>query len=157
HKEKSIVDVLAMTIHEAIKFFADDLNIRKRLINMEQIGLGYLTLGEGTPELSGGEAQRMRLSMEINKVHSHTLFVLDEPTIGLHPKDVEVLLCTLKILIANGATVVVIEHDLDVVKNADYVIEMGEKGGPEGGRIIASGSPFEIVKNPQSLIARWMV
>jgi excinuclease ABC subunit A len=156
HKEKSIVDVLAMTVHEAIAFFENEPNIQKRLINMEQIGLGYLTLGEGTPELSGGEAQRMRLSMEINKVHNHTLFVLDEPTIGLHPKDIEVLIHTLKILIANGATVIVIEHDLDVIKNADYVIEMGKKGGPEGGKIIASGTPGEIVKNPRSIIAGWM-
>jgi excinuclease ABC subunit A len=156
YREKSIVDVLAMTICEAIKFFEKEPSIQKRLINMEQIGLGYLTLGEGTPELSGGEAQRMRLSMEINKVHSHTLFVLDEPTIGLHPMDVEVLIHNLKILIANGATVIVIEHDLDVIKNADYVIEMGEKGGPEGGKIIASGHPAEILRNPRSLIARWM-
>ncbi|MDR2681841.1 MAG: excinuclease ABC subunit UvrA [Holosporaceae bacterium] len=156
YEGKSIVDVLTMTVHEAINFFAKEPNIQKRLINMERIGLGYLTLGEGTPELSGGEAQRMRLSMEINKVHNHTLFVLDEPTIGLHPKDVEVLIRTLKILIANGATVVVIEHDLDVIKNADYVIEMGEKGGPEGGKIIAAGHPSEITKNPRSLIAQWM-
>jgi excinuclease ABC subunit A len=153
---KSIVDVLAMTVHEAIAFFAKEPNIQKRLINMEQIGLGYLTLGEGTPELSGGEAQRMRLSMEINKVHNHTLFVLDEPTIGLHPRDVEILIRTLKILINHGATVIVIEHDLDVIKSADYVIEMGEKGGPEGGKIIAAGTPAEIMKNPQSLIAKWM-
>jgi excinuclease ABC subunit A len=157
HEGKSIVDVLTMTVCEAIQFFEKEPNIQKRLINMERIGLGYLTLGEGTPELSGGEAQRMRLSMEINKVHNHTLFVLDEPTIGLHPRDVEVLIRTLKILIANGATVVVIEHDLDVIKNADYVIEMGEKGGPEGGKIIAAGHPTEIKKNPRSLIARWMM
>jgi excinuclease ABC subunit A len=154
YEGKSIVDVLAMTVHEAIVFFAKEPNIRKRLINMEQIGLGYLTLGEGTPELSGGEAQRMRLSMEINKVHNHTLFVLDEPTIGLHPRDVEVLIRTLKILIDHGATVIVIEHDLDVIKNADYVIEMGEKGGPEGGKIIAAGTPDEIRNNPKSLIAK---
>jgi excinuclease ABC subunit A len=156
YEEKSIIDVLAMTVHEAITFFAKEPSIQRRLINMERIGLGYLTLGEGTPELSGGEAQRMRLSMEINKVHNHTLFVLDEPTIGLHPRDVEVLIRTLNILIANGATVVVIEHDLDVIKSADYVIEMGEKGGPEGGKIIAAGRPFEILKNPRSRIARWM-
>jgi excinuclease ABC subunit A len=156
YEGKSIIDVLAMTVHESIKFFEKEPNIQKRLINMERIGLGYLTLGEGTPELSGGEAQRMRLSMEVNKVHRHTLFVLDEPTIGLHPKDVEVLIRTLRILIANGATVVVIEHDLDVIKNADYVIEMGEKGGPEGGKIIAAGHPTEISGNPRSLIARWM-
>ncbi|MDR2794537.1 MAG: excinuclease ABC subunit UvrA [Holosporaceae bacterium] len=156
YEGKSIVDVLAMTVHEAIAFFEKEPNIRKRLINMEQIGLGYLTLGEGTPELSGGEAQRMRLSMEINKVHKHTLFVLDEPTIGLHPRDVEVLIRTLKILIDHGATVIVIEHDLDVIKNADYIIEMGEKCGPEGGKIIAAGTPNEIRNNPKSLIAKWM-
>ncbi|MDR2724124.1 MAG: hypothetical protein LBB25_02885 [Holosporaceae bacterium] len=156
YEGKSIVDVLAMTVHEAIAFFLKEPNIQKRLINMEQIGLGYLTLGEGTPELSGGEVQRMRLSMEINKVHKHTLFVLDEPTIGLHPKDVEVLIHTLKILIANGATIIVIEHDLDVIKSADYVIEMGEKGGPEGGKIIASGIIEEIIKNPGSIMAKWL-
>jgi excinuclease ABC subunit A len=156
YEGRSIVDVLAMTVHEAIAFFVKESNIQKKLINMEQIGLGYLRLGEGTPELSGGEAQRMRLSMEINKVHNYTLFVLDEPTIGLHPKDVEVLIRTLKILISNGATVVVIEHDLDVIKNADYVIEMGEKGGPEGGKIIATGRPIEIAEHPRSLIAKWM-
>jgi excinuclease ABC subunit A len=156
YEGKSIVDVLAMTIHEAIKFFEKEPNIQKRLINMESIGLGYLTLGEGTPALSGGEAQRMRLSMEINKVHKHTLFVLDEPTIGLHPRDVEVLIRTMRMLIANGATIVVIEHDIDVIKNADYVIEMGEKGGPEGGKIIATGTTSEILKNSRSLIAKWM-
>jgi len=156
YEGKSIIDVLAMTVHEAIQFFQNEPHIRKRLINMERIGLGYLTLGEGTPRLSGGEAQRMRLSMEINKVQDHTLFVLDEPTIGLHPKDVEVLIRTLRILIANGATVIVIEHDLDVIKNADYVIEMGEKGGPEGGKIIATGHPAEIAENPRSLIACWI-
>jgi excinuclease ABC subunit A len=156
YEGKSIVDVLAMTVHGAIEFFEKEPSIQKRLINMENVGLGYLTLGEGTPELSGGEAQRMRLSMEISRVHNYTLFVLDEPTIGLHPRDVEVLVRTLKILIANGATVIVIEHDLDVIKNADYVIEMGEKGGPEGGKIIATGHPAEIMEHPRSLIAKWM-
>ncbi|MDR2794677.1 MAG: ATP-binding cassette domain-containing protein [Holosporaceae bacterium] len=156
YEGKSIIDVQAMTIHEAIKFFEKEQNIRKRLTNMEQIGLGYLTLGEGTPELSGGEAQRMRLSMEINKVHNHTLFVLDEPTIGLHPRDVEVLINNLRILISQGATIVVIEHDADVIGNADYIIEMGEKGGPEGGKIIADGQVADIIKNPKSLIAKWI-
>jgi excinuclease ABC subunit A len=157
YEGKSIIDVLATTVREAIEFFEKEPSIQKRLINMERIGLGYLTLGEGTPQLSGGEAQRMRLSMEINKVHNHTLFVLDEPTIGLHPRDVEVLINNLRILIANGATVIVIEHDIDVIKNADYVIEMGEKGGPEGGKIIAAGHPTKIAENPRSLIARWMM
>lgn len=156
YKEKSITDVLSLTIHEAIDFFKDEHTIQSKLINMEQIGLGYLTLGEKTPGLSGGEAQRMRLSMEINKVHNHTLFVLDEPTIGLHPKDVEVLLHNLKLLIKNGATIIVIEHDTDVIKNADHIIEMGEKGGAEGGKIIAQGSVEEIMNNPKSLISKWI-
>ncbi|MDR3179873.1 MAG: excinuclease ABC subunit UvrA [Holosporaceae bacterium] len=156
HGEKSIADVLALTIHEAINFFQSEPTIQKRLIHMEQIGLGYLTLGEGTPELSGGEAQRMRLSMEVNKVHNHTLFVLDEPTIGLHPQDVETLLHNLRILLERGATIIVIEHDTDVIKNADYIIEMGKKGGPEGGKIIASGTLEEILKNPQSVMAPWL-
>ncbi|MDR1982880.1 MAG: hypothetical protein LBQ08_03745 [Holosporaceae bacterium] len=153
---KSIADVLALTIHEAIKFFEREHNIQRRLINMEQIGLGYLTLGEGTPELSGGEAQRMRLSMEINKVHHNTLFVLDEPSIGLHPKDVEVLIQNLRILINQGATIIVIEHDMDIIRGADYVVEMGEKGGPEGGKIIAFGTVNEILQNPKSIIAKWL-
>ncbi|MDR0968583.1 MAG: ATP-binding cassette domain-containing protein [Holosporaceae bacterium] len=156
YDDKSIADVLALTVHEAIEFFKNEPNIQKRLINMEQIGLGYLTLGEGTPELSGGEAQRMRLSMETNKVHDKTLFVLDEPTIGLHPKDVEVLISNLRILISKGATIVVIEHDADIIRNADYVVEMGEKGGPEGGKIIASGTVSEILRNPRSVIAKWL-
>jgi excinuclease ABC subunit A len=156
YKEKSIADVLALTVHDAIEFFKDEPNIRKRLINMEQIGLGYLTLGEGTPELSGGEAQRMRLSMEINKVHDCTLFILDEPTVGLHPNDVKILIQNLRILISKGATIVVIEHDIDVIQNADYIVEMGEKGGPEGGKIIASGTVSEILNNPKSIIAKWL-
>ncbi|MDR2766155.1 MAG: excinuclease ABC subunit UvrA [Holosporaceae bacterium] len=153
---KSIADVLALTIREAIDFFRRESMIQKRLIHMEEIGLGYLTLGEGTPELSGGEAQRMRLSMEVNKVHNHTLFVLDEPTIGLHPKDVETLLHNLRTLLDRGATIIVIEHDADVIRNADYVVEMGEKGGPEGGKIIASGTPEEILRNSSSIMARWL-
>jgi excinuclease ABC subunit A len=156
YREKTIADVLAMTIHEAITFFENEQNIRKKLVNMEQIGLGYLTLGEGTPELSGGEAQRMRLSMEINRVHNHTLFVLDEPTIGLHPKDVEILIRNLRILIAQGATIIVIEQDIDVIHNADYIIEMGEKGGPEGGRIISSGTINSILQDQNSIIKKWI-
>ncbi|MDR3155749.1 MAG: hypothetical protein LBT90_01435 [Holosporaceae bacterium] len=154
---KTIADILAMTVHEAIAFFKNELPICKRLINLEQIGLGYLTLGEGTPELSGGEAQRMRLSMEVNKVHDHTLFVLDEPTIGLHPKDVEILIRNLKILLAKKATIIVIEQDIDVVRSADYIIEMGEKGGPEGGKIIAVGDVHDILQSPTSIIKKWLM
>lgn len=154
---KSIADVLAMTVHESIEFFRKNHpTICHKLTHLEQIGLGYLTLGEGTPGLSGGEAQRMRLSMEISKVRNSNLFILDEPTIGLHPKDVEVLLYNLRQLQQKGATIIIIEHDVDVIKHADYVIEMGEKGGPEGGRIIAKGVPFEIKKHSDSIIAHYM-
>ncbi|MDR2107546.1 MAG: excinuclease ABC subunit UvrA [Holosporaceae bacterium] len=156
YEGKSVADVLALTVREAVDFFRKEPSIQKRLIHMEEIGLGYLTLGEGTPELSGGEAQRMKLSMEIGKVHDNTLFILDEPTVGLHPKDVETLLHNLRILLEKGATVIVIEHDIDVIKNADYVVEMGEKGGPGGGKIIASGTVEEILKNPASIIAEWL-
>lgn len=153
-REKSIADILAMTVRESIAFFSDNPTICHKLSHLEQIGLGYLTLGEGTPGLSGGEAQRMRLSMEISKVRNSNLFILDEPTIGLHPKDVEVLLENLRKLQEKGATIVVIEHDVDVIKHADFVIEMGEKGGPEGGKIIATGTPFEIQSDPQSIIRK---
>ena len=151
---KSIADILAMTVRESIEFFSGNPTIQHKLIYLEQIGLGYLTLGEGTPGLSGGEAQRMRLSIEISKVRNSNLFILDEPTIGLHPKDVEVLLKNLRQLQRKGATIVVIEHDIDVIQQSDYIIEMGEKGGPEGGRIIASGTPFDIQSDRNSIIRK---
>lgn len=151
---KSITDVLAMTVCESMDFFSDNPTIRHKLSHLEQIGLGYLTLGEGTPGLSGGEAQRMRLSMEISKVRNSNLFILDEPTIGLHPKDVEVLLQNLRQLQQKGATIVVIEHDIDVIQQSDFIIEMGEKGGPEGGSIIATGTPFELKSNTNSIIRK---
>lgn len=108
------------------------------------MGLGYLTLGEETPSLSGGEAQRLKLASEMGKGQSDSVFVFDEPTIGLHPLDVETLLNVFKSLVDNGATVIVIEHDLDVIRNADYVIDMGPGGGAHGGRIVAQGTPKEI-------------
>ncbi len=143
-----------MIVRESIEFFSGNPTIQHKLIHLEQIGLGYLTLGEGTPGLSGGEAQRMRLSIEISKVRNSNLFILDEPTIGLHPKDVEVLLKNLRQLQRKGATIVVIEHDIDVIQQSDYIIEMGEKGGPEGGRIIASGTPFDIQSDRNSIIRK---
>lgn len=155
-REKSIADVLAMTVRESIEFFSDHPTIQHRLSHLEQIGLGYLTLGEGTPGLSGGEAQRMRLSIEISKVRNSNLFILDEPTIGLHPKDVKVLLQNLRCLQEKGATIVIIEHDTDVIRESDYIVEMGEKGGPEGGKIISLGSFEEITKNPKSIIKKWL-
>lgn len=120
------------------------------------MGLGYLTLGEQTPALSGGEAQRLKLAGEMGKGQADTIFVFDEPTIGLHPLDVENLLHVFGRLIENGATVIVIEHDLDVIKNADYVIDMGPGGGVHGGRIIASGTPEEICGCKESLTGKYL-
>ena len=117
--------------------------VQSRLQVLQDLGLGYLTLGEETPSLSGGEAQRLKLASEMGRGQSESVFVFDEPTIGLHPLDVQTLLGVFRRLIANGATVVVIEHDLDVIRSADYIIDMGPGGGEEGGRIVACGTPEE--------------
>lgn len=118
--------------------------------------MGYLTLGEGTPALSGGEAQRLKLAAEMGRQQNDTVFVFDEPTIGLHPLDVQTLLHVFQRLIDQGATVVVIEHDLDMIANADYIIDMGPGGGESGGRIVAAGTPAEIAANPDSMTGRYL-
>ena len=123
---------------------------------MEKLGLGYLTLGEETPSLSGGEAQRLKLASEMGKGQSDSVFVFDEPTIGLHPLDVFTLLQVFQTLVDNGATVIVIEHDLDVIRNADYMIDMGPGGGEAGGRIVAAGTPEQVAKNPDSVTGRFL-
>ena len=125
----------------------------KRLMDL---GLGYLTLGEETPGLSGGEAQRLKLASEIGKTQEDSVFVFDEPSIGLHPLDVQTLLSVFDALVDNGATVLVIEHDLDVIRNADYIIDMGPGGGDDGGRVIATGTPEEIVGNEDSVTGRYL-
>ena len=125
----------------------------KRLMDL---GLGYLTLGEETPRLSGGEAQRLKLASEMGKAQSDSVFVFDEPTIGLHPLDVRTLIGVFQTLIENGATVIVIEHDLDVIRNADYVIDMGPGGGEAGGRIVASGTPNEIKEAEESVTGKFL-
>lgn len=122
----------------------------------QNLGLGYLTLGEETPSLSGGEAQRLKLASEMGKGQSDSVFVFDEPTIGLHPLDVQTLLSVFDALVDNGATVLVIEHDLDVIRNADYIIDMGPGGGDDGGRVIATGTPEEIVGNEDSVTGRYL-
>ena len=123
---------------------------------LRELGLGYLTLVEETPSLSGGEAQRLKLASEMGKAQEDTVFVFDEPTIGLHPADVQVLLGVFQTLIENGATVLVIEHDLDVIKNADYIIDMGPGGGEQGGRIVACGTPEEIKNVKESVTGRYL-
>ena len=123
---------------------------------LQDLGLGYLTLGEETPSLSGGEAQRLKLASEMGKAQGDTVFVFDEPTIGLHPLDVRTLLGVFRTLIENGATVIVIEHDLDVIRSADYIIDMGPGGGEEGGCVVATGTPAEIKAIPESRTGKFI-
>ena len=130
--------------------------VKSRLQILHDIGLGYLTLGEETPGLSGGEAQRLKLASEMGRGQGDSVFVFDEPTIGLHPLDVRTLMEVFRYLIGNGATVIVIEHDLDVIRSADWIVDMGPGGGKAGGRIVATGTPSEIKSYPQSVTGRYI-
>ena len=145
-----------LVFNTALPACADLKLVSQRLQVLKSLGLGYLTLGEETPSLSGGEAQRLKLASEMGRAQSDSVFVFDEPTIGLHPLDVRTLLGVFRTLIENGATVIVIEHDLDVIRNADYVIDMGPGGGDEGGRIVAAGTPEEIRMTPESVTGRYL-
>ena len=130
--------------------------VYRKLEVLENLGLGYLTLGEETPSLSGGEAQRLKLASEMSKSQSDSIFIFDEPTIGLHPLDVQTLVHVFQSLVEQGATVIVIEHDRDVMKNADYIIDMGPGGGQDGGTIVATGSVEEIRNNPKSITGKYL-
>ena len=152
----SLPELIDMDVNTALDFCKDMKGVGQKLGILRQLGLGYLTLGEETPGLSGGEAQRLKLASEIGKTQSDSVFVFDEPSIGLHPLDVQVLLGVFQALLDHGATVVVIEHDLDVIRNADYVIDMGPGGGEAGGRIIASGTPQEIRENKNSITGKYL-
>ena len=152
----SLPELMDMDVHSAVAFCDSMKAVRQKLEVLEQLGLGYLTLGEETPSLSGGEAQRLKLASEIGRVQTDSVFVFDEPSIGLHPLDVQVLLGVFQALLDNGATVVVIEHDLDVIRSADYVIDMGPGGGESGGRIVARGTPEQIRKSPLSITGRYI-
>ena len=152
----SLPELMDMDINTAVEFCKDIKTVSQKLNTLKQLGLGYLTLGEETPSLSGGEAQRLKLASEIGKIQSDSVFVFDEPSIGLHPLDVQVLLKVFQALLDNGATVIVIEHDLDVIRNADYVIDMGPGGGENGGKIIASGTSQEIKLNKKSITGRYL-
>ena len=152
----TLPELMAMSVDEALKACSDLPNVHRKLQVLHDLGLGYLTLGEATPSLSGGEAQRLKLASEMGKGQSDTVFVFDEPTIGLHPLDVEVLLSVFTRLIKNGATVIVIEHDFDIIKNADYVIDMGPGGGNLGGKIIAKGTPRDICDCAESLTGKYL-
>lgn len=155
-KKYSLPDLMSMSVDEILKI-SDDLKVVKQKLKvLHELGLGYLILGEETPGLSGGEAQRLKLASEMGKGQEETVFVFDEPTIGLHPQDVRVLLNVFENLIQLGATVIVIEHDLDVIRNADYIIDMGPGGGLSGGRIIATGTPRDIKNNSNSLTGKFI-
>ena len=150
----SLPELMAMDVDTALTFCQEMRSIRPRLEVLHRLGLGYLTLGEQTPSLSGGEAQRLKLSSEMGRAQDDAIFVFDEPTIGLHPLDVQTLLGVFETLIASGATVLVIEHDLDVIRSADWIVDMGPGGGAEGGRIVVSGPPAAIRACPASVTGR---
>jgi excinuclease ABC subunit A len=152
----SLPDLLALTVRQAIDQIGDIRRVRTRLQALIDLGLGYLTLGEDTPALSGGEAQRLKLATELTRNQNDTLFVLDEPSVGLHPLDIRTLLNVLQRLSDNGATIIVIEHDLDMIANADHVIDMGPGGGTAGGTIIATGTPDDLSQDPNSITAAYL-
>lgn len=152
----ALPELLALTVTEALPHVSDLKKVRTRLEAFIDVGLGYLTLNQATPALSGGEAQRLKLVTELNRGQRHTLFVLDEPTVGLHPLDVRVLIDVLQRLLDAGGTVVVIEHDLDLIANADHVLDLGPGGGDDGGRLIATGTPGEIAENPESITGTYL-
>lgn len=155
-RELTLPQLMAMSVDQALAVTGDMRKVHAQLTTLHDLGLGYLTLGEPTPALSGGEAQRLKLASEMGRAQSHAVFVFDEPTIGLHPLDVRVLLGVFDRLVASGATVVVIEHDLDVIANADWVIDMGPGGGESGGRIVAAGTPEQIAADANSITGRYL-
>ena len=152
----SLPELLALSVDEALPHVADVRRAHAKLQTLHDLGLGYLTLGEATPALSGGEAQRLKLASEMGRGQDDAVFVFDEPTIGLHPRDVAVLLGVFQRLVEQGATVVVIEHDTDFIANADYAIDMGPGGGDAGGRVVACGTPAEVAANPASVTGRYL-
>lgn len=155
-EERSLPELMNMDVNEAVVFCQNLNSVRPKLETLRDLGLGYLTLGEETPSLSGGEAQRLKLASEMGREQADSVFVFDEPTIGLHPRDVETLLQVFDALIAKGATVVVIEHDLDVIRAADCIIDMGPGGGEEGGRIVVCGTQDDVRKCPESVTGKFI-
>lgn len=155
-ERRTLPELMASDVHEAVRFCRDEKTVAARLKILDDLGLGYLTLGEATPALSGGEAQRLKLASEMGRGQSDAVFVFDEPTIGLHPEDVKTLVGVFERLLAAGATVVVIEHDLDVIRSADYVVDLGPGGGEEGGRIVACGTPEAVRNTPESRTGRFL-
>ena len=157
YRSKSIADVLDMTVEEALEFFANIPGIKRKLQTLHDVGLGYIRLGQPATTLSGGEAQRVKLSSELQKKQTgKTFYILDEPTTGLHFEDVKQLLAVLQRLVDAGNTVLVIEHNLDVIKSADRIIDLGPDGGDRGGRIVATGTPEEVARIPESYTGQFL-
>ena len=151
YKGKNIYDVLDMTVEEALAFFENMPSIKRKIQTLYDVGLGYVKLGQPSTELSGGEAQRIKLATELSKISTgNTIYILDEPTTGLHFADVKKLVEILQKLVKSGNSVVVIEHNLDVIKTADYIIDMGPEGGSKGGTVVTKGTPEQIVKCKES-------
>jgi excinuclease ABC subunit A len=157
YKKKSIYEVLNMTVEEALKFFEDIPAIADRLNTLDEVGLGYLKLGQSATTLSGGEAQRVKISSELYRPHlQKTIYLLDEPTIGLHYEDVKKLIEILQKLVDKGNTVVIIEHNLDIIKSADYILDIGPEGGEGGGNLVAKGTPEEVANNDKSYTGKYL-
>jgi len=158
YKGKNIAEVLEMTVEEALEFFDDVRLIKHKLLTMKELGLGYLTLGQSAPTLSGGEAQRVKLSYELGKIKrgSHNLYILDEPTTGLHPADIENLLASIQKLVEQGHSVIVVEHNLDIIKSADYIIDMGPEGGKNCGYVVAEGTPEDVALIKESFTGQYL-
>jgi excinuclease ABC subunit A len=157
YRGKNIADILDLTVDEAIRFFADTPALGAKLWLLQRVGLGYLKLGQPAGTLSGGESQRLKIARELARSSKeHVLYLLDEPTCGLHPEDIRKLVTVLGELVDAGNTVLVIEHNLDVIKNADYVVDLGVGGGPEGGRIVVAGPPESLVENEESVTGLYL-
>jgi len=157
YKGKNISDVLQMTVEDALEFFENHQVIKRKLQTINDVGLNYITLGQSATSLSGGEAQRVKLASELYKrITEKTLYILDEPTTGLHTEDVKKLMEVLHHIVSEGATMVVIEHNLDVIKNADYIIDLGPDGGDQGGQVVAQGTPEEVAKVKESYTGQYL-
>ncbi|MDZ7318411.1 MAG: ATP-binding cassette domain-containing protein, partial [candidate division KSB1 bacterium] len=157
YRGKSIADVLDMSVTQALEFFDKIPRIKRKLKTLEDVGLGYIKLGQQATTLSGGEAQRVKLATELSRISTgRTIYLLDEPTTGLHFEDINMLLKVLNRLVEKGNSVIVIEHNLDVIKTADYIIDLGPEGGDDGGRIVATGTPEEVAANPHSYTGQFL-
>jgi excinuclease ABC subunit A len=157
YKGKTIADVLNMRVEESLKFFENLPKIYNRLKTINDVGLGYIQLGQSSTTLSGGEAQRVKLASELyKKISNHSIYILDEPTTGLHTHDIKKLIEVLNDIVDKGATVILIEHNLDVIKVADHIIDLGPEGGDRGGEIIALGTPEEVIKNKKSYTGQYL-